>query len=140
MGWIRPKVSSRWPSYDGGSEGTAMISSPPERGCSWARANGPGAITTTTPRPHASSTPCHHPLRSSCIAHSRVSHTDTGRPMAWLDFSELGDHALALCDSHRAAWVEDAAGGRVRRAWHLPPEDNALTVRLYLGVRDGHCC
>src|SRR5713101_9562699 len=33
---MTPKVSSSWASYDGGSEGTTKISSPPERGLSCA--------------------------------------------------------------------------------------------------------
>src|SRR5712692_540105 len=38
MGCMTPNVSSRCASYEGGSEGTAKISSPPYRGLSWAAA------------------------------------------------------------------------------------------------------
>src|SRR5262249_4390073 len=122
MGWMRPKVSSRWPSYDGGSEGTAMRSSPPERGGSCARAHGPGAVSTTLPRASASSTRCHHRLESRCIVTSTDSHTETGRPMAWLHFAELGHHLLALGERQWTPWMEDAAWRRMHGTWHLPPQ------------------
>src|SRR5262245_28543110 len=42
---MTPKVSSRWASYDGGSDGTAKISSPPMRGLSWAAAGAAASAT-----------------------------------------------------------------------------------------------
>src|SRR5689334_21305322 len=45
---MTPNVPSRWPSYDGGSDGTRKISSPPERGLSWAHATDSSMKTNAT--------------------------------------------------------------------------------------------
>src|SRR3990170_8720510 len=50
---MTPNVSSWCASYEGGSEGTTKISSPPERGLSWAEAS-PAASGPSAPRVNAS--------------------------------------------------------------------------------------
>jgi hypothetical protein len=48
-------------------------------------------------------------------------------------------HGLAAFGyRHEAAWVESAAGGRIKRAGHFALEDNALTGFFDKRVGDGH--
>ena len=60
------------------------------------------------------------------------------RPMAGLDFAQVGHDLSATLDGNGAAGMEHAARRRVERARHLAPEHDPLPARLQHGIRNRH--
>src|SRR5215467_12208074 len=61
-----------------------------------------------------------------------------GGPVAGLHLAQLGHDAATAILRERAARMEDAACGRIERAWHLAAQHEMLATRLELGIRNRH--
>src|SRR5436309_1613138 len=83
---MTPNVSSRWASYDGGSEGTTKISSPPDRGLSCAGAGAASQTTAANDRTIMPTTREHQYAHERCMEHLQrtvVAERDRGSMTSW---------------------------------------------------------
>src|SRR5438876_5391645 len=145
---MTPNVSSRWASYEGGSEGTTNTSSPPERGLSWANAGETSAASSSTPatavKLRIATSAWNGAMLSNTAGVTNAQRTAPGRSVKMAGHLLLGRHRPesrrhpgTLGHRRGTSRVERAPRRRIDRRRHLAAQHDLVAGRVRIRRQRG---